>query len=91
MGSNSKEVITMYKYYYEAAVAKARKAIVGIAVKEGVSVEHVKAQINACIQAGMADPDPSVQATWDAIPRSGDFPTPEELVAWAAYRVKHRT
>lgn len=81
----------MYKYNYEAAVAKARKAIGEIAVKEGVSVEHVKAQIKACIQAGLADPDPSVRATWNEIPRSGDIPTPEELVAWAACRVEHRT
>lgn len=72
---------------YLKALKVAGKAIEDTAAKEGESPDYVRKQIMDCIREGIADPDPRVQSAWSSIPRSGEIPTPEELLAWVACRV----
>ena len=57
--------------------------------KFGVSVSEVRSEIDKAIEIGMSDPDPDVQAIWDSIPRKGDIPTTEELIAWVCSQLKN--
>ncbi len=59
---------------------KAKKAFTIIAKRDGVSVGHVRAEIQRAIDAGMANPDPRVQAFWKAVPHTGERPSPEDVI-----------
>ena len=62
----------------------AEKAIRTIAMREGVTVEEVRAQMHLATLAGLCSKDPAVQARWKVVPCKGEVPTPEELVAYLA-------
>ena len=57
------------------------KALQEVARQNGVSVEEVRREIELALQVGQANPDPQVQAQWASVPRKGDRPTPEEVIA----------
>ena len=66
------------------------EALRRIAEGEGEEAESVRESIRAAIAAGLADPRGSVQAHWQKMPREGDVPTPEELIAYLAEEVYRR-
>lgn len=61
---------------------EARKALRLVAMREGVSVSYVEAEIQKAMLYGMNSSDPQVRAQWDRIPCAGDYPTPEEFIVW---------
>ncbi len=61
---------------------KAELAIELVAMRQGIPVEKVRAQIQLAMLNGMSSDDPMVNAMWKSVPRAGDIPTPEELVAF---------
>lgn len=66
-----------------------KSVIKEIAQKENRTEREVRQDIAAAIAAGMANPDPQVQAVWRTIPYRGEVPTPEEVIAWACTRLLH--
>lgn len=65
----------------------ARKALEAVAKQNGVPLETVIREIELTIQTAMASPDPAVRSRWANIPRSGNTPTPEELVMYLTERL----
>ncbi|MDR1409600.1 MAG: sporulation initiation factor Spo0A [Oscillospiraceae bacterium] len=59
-----------------------------IAAEHSTTVEEVRREIEAAIQAGFNNPDPKVQAQWAKIPRKGDIPTPDELITYVVRQAK---
>lgn len=59
-----------------------------IAVKEGVSVEYVRKEIQEAIDAGMASPNEEIQARWKEIEFKGSRPTPEEVIYYLTKQAK---
>ncbi len=63
-------------------VSKEYKVFEQIALKEGVTVDHIRKEIEIAINIGLSNPDPNVQKMWAAIPCKSHKPTPEELVRY---------
>lgn len=42
--------------------AKAERALKKVAEREGMTVRHIRAEIQKAIDIGLADPDPCIQA-----------------------------
>ena len=59
-----------------------------LAEEQKITVEKMRAIIAARMEAGMNDPDPEKQASWERIPRTGEIPTPEEWLRYAAERLE---
>lgn len=59
-----------------------------IAAEHNTTVEEVRREIEAAILVGFNNPDPKVQAQWAKIPRRGDVPTPDELIAYVVRQAK---
>lgn len=59
-----------------------------IALDNGTTPEQVYAEMQETIDAGYANPDPSVRAAWESIEFEGKKPTPEDLIRYAAAVVK---
>lgn len=63
-----------------------------VAKRNGVSLEEVMQQISACISIGMEtakqENNKKALAIWEAIPGSGDRPTPEELLVFLVGKIK---
>jgi hypothetical protein len=68
----------------------AQNAIARLAARDGVTPEYVRAQIKIAMLNGLSSDDPKIRAFWDAIPRVGALPTPEEFILYTAERVKRR-
>ena len=68
--------------------SKGARAIKKVAVKERVSVAEVRGEIEKAINEAMADPDPAVRAYWAGIPKKGEKPTPEEVIAYMADNIR---
>ncbi len=62
----------------------AENAIRKIAQRDGVTVEFVRKQMRLAMLSGLCSMDPKHKAYWDSIPREGEYPTPEELIAYTA-------
>ena len=54
-----------------------------LARERNITVEEMREIISARIRRGMNDPDPEKRAQWEAIPREGEIPTPEEWLYYA--------
>ena len=67
-----------------------KQIIKEVARKNGVSVGEVRRGILACIEAAAANPDPRARAAFEAIPRRGALPTPEEFIAHTARQARVR-
>lgn len=67
-----------------AELQSAQRALIAIARREGTTVEAVRKNIQIAMIAGMASPDPAVQAEWRRIPCAGEVLTPEEVIAFYA-------
>lgn len=81
---------SMVQQLSPTALAVAEKAIQTIADREGVSVDHVRKHIQLAMLNGLVSKDPKIQTNWACIPRQGGVPTPEELVAACAVKIKKK-
>ena len=52
-----------------------------------ISVDELRAQIEARIKGGLNDPDPVCRAQWEKIPCTGEIPTPEEWLRYVVERL----
>lgn len=68
----------------------AENAIRKIALREGVTVEYVRKQIQIAMINGLCSNDPEVKAFWDSIPREKEAPSPEELILYVSEMVKRK-
>lgn len=55
-----------------------------IANSHGVSVHHVRKEIQYAMDQAMASPDPAIQARWALIPCRGEKPTIDEFIIYLA-------
>lgn len=69
---------------------KARQAVRTIAEKENISQNKVRNEMKAAISDAMRNPDPAVRSMWASVPRKGDVPEPEELIAWLTGMVQEK-
>ncbi len=58
-----------------------------VAERDGVSVEHVRSEIQKAIDFGMSNPDPHVRAFWMNVPHKGTRPTPEEVLIFLSMHI----
>lgn len=70
------------------ALKRAGGALKQIARRENSDVETVRKHIQIAIISGMTNPDPAVREAWAKIPRKGEYPTPEEVIAYETLRLK---
>lgn len=66
----------------------AEKTICEIANKKGTTVEEIRREIKLALLAGMCSHDPEVQAKWKKVPCQGSVPTPEEVIAYLATKIR---
>ena len=57
-----------------------------IAIQDGRTVEEVRKEMKLAMFCGLSNNDPQVQTMWKSIPCEGEYPEPEELIAWAVKR-----
>lgn len=74
----------------QADLKSAKNAILLIAQREGVSVEHVRTEMKVAMLNGLCSTDPKIKSYWESIPCEGNIPTPEEFIAFTAKMVKVR-
>ena len=67
---------------------KVNRVLAEIALKNGVSVDEVRKEIQVALDEGMKNPDPNVQAYWNSIPRKGDKPTAQEVITYLSNQIK---
>ena len=67
---------------------KAKKALNKLAKQKGISEEAVHREIEIAIAEAIKSPEPQAQSFWKSIPRKGEQPTPEEVIAYIADMVK---
>lgn len=53
-----------------------------IAAANHMTMAEVRSEIERAIRLGMENPDPAVQAQWARMPKAGEVPTPDELIAY---------
>lgn len=59
-----------------------------LAKERNTTVEDIRSQITARIEAGLRDPDPVRRAQWERIPCAGEIPTPEEWLRYAVEQLR---
>lgn len=67
----------------------AARSIEKIAAKEGTTPDMVRKHMQLAMLNGLISDDPKVKAEWAKIPRAGEIPTPEELIAFYAAQIAH--
>jgi len=63
---------------------KIESALRKIAKNNGVSEAEVRREIELAIEDARENPDPGIQAFWKGVPRKGDKPTVEDVIAHIA-------
>ena len=58
-----------------------------IAKRNGVTVAHVRNEMQKAMDAAMASSDPIAQAEWAMIPKKGDKPTVDEFIIYMARKL----
>ncbi|MHB8061773.1 MAG: hypothetical protein ACYDG2_03930 [Ruminiclostridium sp.] len=61
-----------------------------LAARDGVSVGYVRTEIQTAIDAGMANPDPRIQAFWKAVPHNGERLTPEDFICFITEKLNRK-
>lgn len=67
-----------------SAEAATERAIAAIAAREGKPVETIRLHMKLAMMSGLLNDDPVIKANWARIPRVGEVPTPEEVIAFYA-------
>lgn len=70
--------------YTEKELRFAAGIIKRIARKHHLPEKKIRSDIEEAMQAGRSNPDPAVQARWANFHYSGENPTIEEFILWAA-------
>ena len=74
-------------------IKKAHELIEQVAFRNGVTQSDVIREIEAAISVSWANPDPSIQAFWRKVPRTGEVPTASELIDYlvkeASQQLRH--
>ena len=78
------------QYISNEAIKRAKRAIKQLAKDHGVSEAEVRKEMKEAMLAGMANPDPAVQARWASIQWRGAEPTVEEFVACITQTVEDK-
>lgn len=68
-----------------------RKILMQVAAENHTTVEEVRREISAAIEAGMHNPDLEIQKKWRAMSKTGGTPTPEEAILCLTREAKKRT
>lgn len=69
-------------------MAKQETLFERLAKERNTTVEDIRSQITARIEAGLHDPDPVRRAQWERIPCAGEVPTPEEWLRYAVEQLR---
>lgn len=69
---------------------KAKKAIQKMARQHDVSEDEMRREIKAYIAEAWNSKDPATQAYWRSFPSKGEYPTPEEAIAYLSQQVKKK-
>ena len=69
-------------------IRKAENALRKLAEQRGLSVAEVRREIQASINEGLNSSDPLAMAYWAIIPKTGEIPTPEEVILYIAQLVE---
>ncbi|MCM1006324.1 MAG: hypothetical protein NC485_00040 [Ruminococcus flavefaciens] len=59
-----------------------------LAHERNITVEQMKQIISNRIKQGLNDLDPEKRKSWEAIPRKGNIPTPEEWLKYAVEKLE---
>lgn len=62
----------------------AERAIAEIAARDHTTPDMVRKHMQVAMLNGLISDDPKVKEEWAKIPRAGEIPTPEELIAYYA-------
>jgi len=62
-----------------------------IATEHNTTAEEVRQEIEAAIRAGFYNPDCEVRGQWARIPKTGELPTPDELVRYVVRRAEEES
>lgn len=81
-------MLHLFDFQKKRDMESARRAIEGVARKEGLTVEEVRASMMEAIEEAFSNPDPIIQARWAQIPCEGEIPTPEELIIWVGKQLR---
>jgi len=73
---------TCCKRLDKRSLAKAKKALAFVAIREGTTAEKVKMHIQLAMLSGLLSKDPAVREKWKRIPCAKELPTPEEVIAF---------
>ncbi len=76
--------------YTKEDLCRAGNAIAVMAERDGVSVPHIRAEMEAAIRVSRSSSDPLVKAQWADSEFEGSEPTVEEFIAWLARKVYAR-
>ncbi|TWH60272.1 hypothetical protein DesLBE_4704 [Desulfitobacterium sp. LBE] len=68
--------------------AKAKRALKKLAKQKGISKKEIYREMEIAIAEAMTNPEPQAQAFWKSIPHRRGQPTPEDIIAYIADRVK---
>ena len=74
--------------YTEKELKAAADIIRRIAREQQVPEAQVRSAMEEAVNAGRYDPHPTVQARWKTFHYSGEAPTAEEFILWAAAMTK---
>lgn len=72
---------------YKKAKRAANKGLEAAANKNDMSIEDIRREIEITIKQAEKSDDPEVRKFWDAVPRQGETPTPEQVIAYIAVTV----
>lgn len=68
----------------------ADKVIRSIALRENSTPEQVRKQIRLAMLSGLLNEKPEVRKAWEQIPCVGEVPTPDEVIAYYAERLREK-
>ena len=85
MGKNKKN-----RNEKQQKLSVAENAIRKIALRDGVTVEYVRKQMQIAMINGLCSSNEEVKAFWDSITRENDVPTPEELIVHISEMAKRK-
>ena len=61
---------------------RAEIALAILAARDGITVDEVRASIQEAILAAQKNAAPQAQLLWCSMTKSGELPSPEELIIW---------
>lgn len=67
---------------------KASRTLQKLAKEKGIGIEEIRREIMIAFEEGRKNPDPAIQASWKEIPSKGEYPTPEEVIAYMSKKIK---